>query len=72
MFKDNKLEVSHLFILWRTLLAVLSNSAWLRLFMVIFLICVVGGGIKVHLTLQPLNGLLCQPSVIMIMEKSVE
>jgi hypothetical protein len=38
----------------------------------IFLICVVGGGIKVHSTLRPLNGLLCQPRVIMIMEKSVE
>jgi hypothetical protein len=37
-----------------------------------FLICVVGGGIKVHSTLRPLNGLLCQPRVIMIMEKSVE
>jgi hypothetical protein len=37
-----------------------------------FLICVVGGGIKVHLTLRPLNGVLCQPRVIMIMEKSVE
>jgi hypothetical protein len=32
----------------------------------------VGGGIKVHSTLRPLNGLLCQPLVIMIMEKSVE
>jgi hypothetical protein len=31
-----------------------------------------GGGIKVHSTLWPLNGLLCQPRVIMIMEKSVE
>jgi hypothetical protein len=31
-----------------------------------------GGGIKVHSTLLPLNGLLCQPRVIMIMEKSVE
>jgi hypothetical protein len=30
-----------------------------------------GGGIKVHSTLRPLNGLLCQPRVIMIMEKSV-
>jgi hypothetical protein len=30
-----------------------------------------GGGIKVHSTLRPLNGLLCQPLVIMIMEKSV-
>jgi hypothetical protein len=32
----------------------------------------VGGGIKVHSTLRPLNGLLYQPRVIMIMEKSVE
>jgi hypothetical protein len=31
-----------------------------------------GGGSKVHSTLRPLNGLLCQPRVIMIMEKSVE
>jgi hypothetical protein len=37
-----------------------------------FLICIVGGWIKVHSTLRPLNGLLCQPQVIMIMEKSVE
>jgi hypothetical protein len=37
-----------------------------------FLICIVGGGIKVHLTLRPLNDLLCQPRVIMILEKSVE
>jgi hypothetical protein len=37
-----------------------------------FLICIVGGGIKVHSTLRPLNGLLCQPRVIVIMEKSVE
>jgi hypothetical protein len=37
-----------------------------------FLICIVGGGIKVHSTLRPLNGLSCQPRVIMIMEKSVE
>jgi hypothetical protein len=37
-----------------------------------FLICIVRGGIKVHSTLRPLNGLLCQPRVIMIMEKSVE
>jgi hypothetical protein len=37
---------------------------------VFFLICLVGGGIKVHSTLRPLNGLLCQPRVIMIMEKS--
>jgi hypothetical protein len=31
-----------------------------------------GGGIKVHSTQRPLNSLLCQPRVIMIMEKSVE
>jgi hypothetical protein len=31
-----------------------------------------GGGIKVHSTLRPLNGLLCQPRVNMIMVKSVE
>jgi hypothetical protein len=37
-----------------------------------FLICILGGGIKVHSTLRLLNGLLCQPRVIMIMEKSVE
>jgi hypothetical protein len=37
-----------------------------------FLICIVGGGIKVHSTLRPLNDLLSQPQVIMIMEKSVE
>jgi hypothetical protein len=37
-----------------------------------FLICIVGGGIKVHSTLRPINGLLYQPRVIMIMEKSVE
>jgi hypothetical protein len=37
-----------------------------------FLIWIVGGGIKVHSTLRPLNGLLCQPRVIMIMEKLVE
>jgi hypothetical protein len=37
-----------------------------------FLICLVGGGNKVHSTLRPLNGLLCQPRVIMMMEKSVE
>jgi hypothetical protein len=37
-----------------------------------FLICIVVGGIKVYSTLRPLNGLLCQPWVIMIMEKSVE
>jgi hypothetical protein len=38
----------------------------------LILICIVGGGIKVHWTLRPLNGLLCQPRMIMIMEKSVE
>jgi hypothetical protein len=37
-----------------------------------FLISIVGVGIKVHSTLRPLNGLLCQPRVIMIMENSVE
>jgi hypothetical protein len=43
---------------------------WLACF---FLICIVGGGIKVHTTLRPLNGILCQPRVIMmIMAKSVE
>jgi hypothetical protein len=39
---------------------------------VFFLICIVGGGIKVHSTLRPPIGLLCQPRVIMMMEKSVE
>jgi hypothetical protein len=33
---------------------------------IFFLICVVGGGSKVHSTLRALNGLLCQPRVIMI------
>jgi hypothetical protein len=42
-----------------------------HIFMPFFLICIVGGGIKIHSTLRPLNG-LCQPRVIMIMEKSVE
>jgi hypothetical protein len=42
------------------------------LWCIFFYICIVGGGIKVHSTLRPLNGLLCQPRVIMIMEKSVE
>jgi hypothetical protein len=37
-----------------------------------FFICIVRGGSKIHSTLRPLNGLLCQPRVIMIMEKSVE
>jgi hypothetical protein len=40
--------------------------------LIFFLICIVGGGIKVHSTLRPLNGILCQSRVIMIMEKSVE
>jgi hypothetical protein len=31
-----------------------------------------GGGTKVHSTLRLLNGLLYQPRVIMIMEKSME
>jgi hypothetical protein len=39
---------------------------------ILFLICIVGGGIKAHSTLRPLNGLLCQPRVITMMEKSVE
>jgi hypothetical protein len=39
---------------------------------VFLFICIVGGGIKVHSTLWPLNGLLCPSQVIMIMEKSVE
>jgi hypothetical protein len=38
----------------------------------LFFICIVGGGIKVHSTLRPLNGLLCQPRLIMIVEKSLE
>jgi hypothetical protein len=37
-----------------------------------FLICKMGSGIKVHPTMRPFNGLLCQPRVIMIMVKSVE
>jgi hypothetical protein len=37
-----------------------------------FSLVLVGGGINVHSTLRLLNGLLCQPRVIMIMEKSVE
>jgi hypothetical protein len=49
------------------------HSARLPTHGIFFLIfCTVGGGIKVHSTLRPLNGLLCQPRVIMIMEKSVE
>jgi hypothetical protein len=34
--------------------------------------CILGGGIMVHSTLRPPNGVLYQPRVIMIMEKSVE
>jgi hypothetical protein len=49
-----------------------DNCAHANLWHIFFLICIVGGGIKVHSTLRPLNGLLCQPRVIMIMEKSVE
>jgi hypothetical protein len=37
-----------------------------------FFICIVGGGIKAHSTLRPLNGLSYQPRMIMIMEKWVE
>jgi hypothetical protein len=47
-------------------------SYWFCLMVNFFLICLVGVGIKVHSTLRPLNGLMCQPRVIMIMEKSVE
>jgi hypothetical protein len=41
-------------------------------YLFLFLLCIVGGGINVHSTLRPLNGLLCQPRVIMMMEKLVE
>jgi hypothetical protein len=37
-----------------------------------FLICIVGGGIQGPLGTAATNGLLCQPRVIMMMEKSVE
>jgi hypothetical protein len=47
----------------------LSHNA---IYIYLFKLCIVGDGIKVHSTLRPLNGLLCQPWVIMIMEKSVE
>jgi hypothetical protein len=50
----------------------LSYRFNLGIFLIFFFICIVGGGIKVHSTLRPLSGLLCQPRVIMIMEKSVE
>jgi hypothetical protein len=48
-----------------------TRYAMVGVFFVLFIL-LVGGGIKVHSTLRPLNGLLCQPRVIMIMEKSVE
>jgi hypothetical protein len=51
----------------------LETCSILSLFLIsFFLIYIVGDGIKVHSTLRPLNGLLWQPRVIMIMEKSVE
>jgi hypothetical protein len=50
----------------------LVNHGEVLLQVFFFLICIIGGGIKVHSTLRPHNGLLCQPQVIMIMEKSVE
>jgi hypothetical protein len=53
-------------------LAVRTRMWYLHDVFFFFLICIVGGGIKVHSTLRPLNGPLCQPRVIMIMEKSVE
>jgi hypothetical protein len=61
-------SVARLYTDWATPIT-LSCSFWL---LIIFLSCIVGGGIKVYSTLRPLNGLLCQPRVIMIMEKSVE
>jgi hypothetical protein len=36
------------------------------------LICIVGGGIQGPLGTAANNGLLCQPRVIMMMEKSME
>jgi hypothetical protein len=39
---------------------------------IFFLICIVGGGIQGPLDTAANNGLLCQPRVIMMMEKSVE
>jgi hypothetical protein len=47
-----------------------NENFTLRLFF--FLICLVGGGIKVHSTLRPLIGLLYQPPGDLMMEKSVE
>jgi hypothetical protein len=47
-------------------------NARTSLAVIFFLICIVGCGIKVHSTVRPLNGILCQPRVIMIMEKSVK
>jgi hypothetical protein len=49
-----------------------AKMAELYLHYPIFFFLHSGGGIKFHSTLRPLNGLLCQPRVIMIMEKSVE
>jgi hypothetical protein len=49
-----------------------SDRIWKETVLAFFLICIVGGGIKVHSTLRPLNGLLCQPRVIMIMKKSMD
>jgi hypothetical protein len=40
-----------------------------------FFNCIVGGGVEsnwVHSALRPLIGLLCQPGVIMMLEKLVE
>jgi hypothetical protein len=40
--------------------------------LIIFFICIVGGGIQGPLGIVATSGLLCQPRVIMMMEKSVE
>jgi hypothetical protein len=50
----------------------LGRPARIQSLLLFFFIFIVGGGNKVHSTLRPLNGLLCQPRVIIIMEKSVE
>jgi hypothetical protein len=52
-------------ILW---ILIISWCGYVKCSVLLFF-CVVGGGIKVHSTLRPPNGLLCQPRVIMIMEK---